>query len=413
MQDAAVIGRTAEKESALVQKDVASTSVALSGENIRAQVEGATALRATQTYGSVTSLVSVLDFIDANKSQFSGDDLNTFRKTIDQLYGSNRTYLSGPVQYSFKSNGDILDFLGALTKNNMYPDTATLIDVAELVDAEIDATKRVLISGEKDFLDNKIVAQNSELYTAYLTYRGAIIASQANLRAMISGARSALAGGNLGTLGTNTENTLRTIGYTTASQILENTSQMAHQTDVVVNAGMNVLVGEEALGQPRAPFAGVIDEVFVKNGDFVSPGTPLMTLVGVGAKELKISVSQLMFPYLKEGAEFTVDRVVVGHVARFSKTAMGGNATVVIELSDDDYTPGTTLRGEIQCEPNADGALALPRSYVRFDSDGAFVTTESQRIVRVIILYDTGKVFVVKPVQTIEEKLRKAVGVAF
>lgn len=411
MQDASVIGRTAEKDSAFVQHDAASTSVALSSENIQAQVEGATALLATQTYGSVTSLVSVLDFIDANKSRFPGKDLMTFRETIDQLYGSNRTYLSGPIQYSFKSNDDILGFLDTLTENSMYPDTATLILIAELVDAELDATKHVLVSGEKQFLDNNIVAHDSELYTAYLTYRGSVIEAQANLRTMISSARSARAGGNLGILGTNTENTLRTIGYSTASLMADNAVSMASQTDVVVNAGMSVLRGEESLGQPKAPFDGVVDDVFVKVGDFVSPGTPLMTLVGSDAKELKVSVPQSMLPYLKEGAEFIVDGSVVGHVARFSRTAMGGNITVIIELSDGDYIPGITLHGKIECELSEGGAFALPRSYVYFDNEGAFVRTESNKAVRVVILHDTGKSFVVRPAEQITEKIIKAIGI--
>ena len=413
MQEASVIGRSAEKEGALVQKDAASTSVVLTESNSIAQTESATALLTTQVYGSVTSLVSALDFIDANKSHFEGKNLTEFRKTVDALYGGNRTYLSGPVQYSFHSNNDILGFLDTLTENDMYPDTATLVSIAGLVDAELDATKLVLISGEKDFLDAREVIQGGELYSSYLTYRGSVIEAQANLRILIGIARATQTGGALSTHGVNTENALRTIGYITATQIAENALKMASQSSAISGATMNILSGEEALGNPQAPFDGVIDEVFVHVGESVMPGTPLFTLVGSGAKELRVSVPETMFSYLSTGSEFTVDGNVVGYVDRFSPIFTGGSVVVVIELIDDAYAVGETLRGEIQYELMTSDSVALPRPFVYFDTEGAYVRTESYEDIRVSILHDTGKIFIVRPAKEITEKIRKSVGIRF
>lgn len=412
MQDASVIGRTAEKESARIQRDAATTSAFLVRESSAIGVESATSLLTTQVYGSVTALVSALDFIDANESRFPGEDLREFRKTVNDLYGSNRTYLNGPVQYGFDEAKDILNFLDTVTENNTYPDNATLVEIGTLVDRELDAIVRVLVSGEKDFLDQKIVPQYGELYTQYLTYRGSVIEAQANLRMVLGSARGASAQGKLSVLSSDTEHTLRTIGYTTASGIAANALKMAEQTSVISGAAMNLLSGEELLGMPKAPFDGVVDQVFVKVGDSVSPGTPLLTLVGSGAKELTVSVPFTMLPYLMENAPFTVDGSVVGHVAHFGRTGVNGNVTVVIQLDDDEYTPGMTLRGEIQCALESDGAFAIPRAYVAFDNQGAYVRTESWKLVRVIILHDTGKTFIVRPVEELREKITKAIGVS-
>jgi multidrug efflux pump subunit AcrA (membrane-fusion protein) len=413
MQDAALIGRTAEQESAFVMHNAASTSVALTENNITTQTESATALLTTQIYGSVTSLVAALDFIDANKSRFSSKDLSAFRQTVDALYGSNRAYLSGSVQYSFHSHADILDFLDALTEKDMYPDATALVNIGELIDAELTATKLVFVSGERDFLDAKIIPQSDPRYSAYLTYRGSVIEAQANLRMLIGTVRTAQTGGALGTHGVLTENTLRTIGYTTATQIRENAVQMATQSDVVSSAALGILSGEGELGQPKAPFDGVVDTVFVHEGDFISPGTPLFTLVGSGARELHVSVPNTMLPYLKVGAPVTTAGNVVGYVDRFSSVATGGNIPVVIQLTDSEGTVGETFRGEIQCELPTESAFAVPHAFLFFDTHGAFVRTESGAEVRITIIHDTGKIFVVKPEQTITEKIRKAVGVAF
>jgi membrane fusion protein (multidrug efflux system) len=407
MQEASIIGRDAEQEGAYLQKDAASTSVTLTETNLKTGVETAAALR------SVTSLVAALDFIDANESRFSGAALTEFRQTVNTLYGSTRTYLSGNVQYRVSSSQDVLDLLATLTTDEQHPDPATLLELANMVDQELDATKRVLMSGEEDFLDNRVTSQYGELYTAYLTYRGSVIEAEANLRLAIGGVRSALAGGDLGTHGVHTESKLRDLGYTTASAMLENAKALSEQSGVVGEAALGLLAGEAALGMPKAPFSGVIDEVFVKVGEFVPAGTPLFTIVGDGARKLTVQVPHTMLLYLTEGAPFVVDGKTVGTVARFSRTALKGNVTVVIELTDTNYVPGTTLRGEIVCNTNIDNTLALPRAYVRFDNQGATLRTQSGKSVPVTIIHDTGSVFLIKPAEAVTEEIVPAVGISF
>lgn len=410
-QDAERIAQEGVRDQARISSESASTSVGLVAESTQTSRESGDSLLATQLYGSLTGLVATLDFIDANESYFPGTSLKEFRRTIDALYGSSQSYLSGGVQYAFHSHTDILAYLEETTHGTSYPEGETLVVIAELLDRELDATRTVLIDGERDFLDAKTVSRTSALYSEYLAQRASIVEAQATLRAQLAAARGAHVGGDLQSLDAATNALLGVSGYSTASQMADMARAVGVQTGVVGNAALGVLGAEEALGAPRAPFSGTVGKVFVDEGAYVLPGEPLMTLVGDGARELTVQVSSDMLPYLAVGNAFRVGDKTVGYVDRFTPMVVDGTVTVFIGLTEGTYISGTTLRGEIVTTTGDTGALALPRSYVHFDNVGASVRTESDAFVRVEILYDTGKVLVVRPEHTLTEGVVKAVGI--
>jgi len=410
LQNASVIGKTGEMEGAEIGNIAASTNLTLSKTNTNTSIENATSLLATQLYGSITNLIVAVDFIETNKSYFPGTSLAKFHETIHNLYG-NTSVLHDKMQYTFSSNVDILHYLDEYTTGTVHPNTEDVLILAELIDSELDAVKFILISGENDFFDNKKIDQNGTQYQSYLTHRGSVIETQGDLRSTLASTRSALTGGDIGVYGAETQNVLSTTNYITAQKIAENATKTALQSSAVTSSSINILTGEESLGMPTAPFDGRIDKVFIKEGEFVSLGTPLMTIVGDGAKELTVSVPYTMLPYVHEGAEFTVDGKVAGFITRLSQTAMQGNITVVIGLNKSDYISGAVLRGEIQCTLLEKDVFATPRSFVFFDNDGAYITTETGKEIRAVILHDTGETFILKLSELLSEKIKKAVGI--
>lgn len=409
-QNAALITHTGESESARVLQGAKLENLMLTKEGATSSSENSTSLLATQVYGAVAVLVSVLDFIDLHESYFTRESLKEFRETVGVLYGESQTFFNGPLQYRLESHDDILTLLDVLTKDTMYPDTAQLIVVATLVDGELNAVRNVLVDGESDFFDAKVVKEESTLYGAYLGHRERIVEAQATLRSRIGSVRDSLVTNEQSILSAETQSTLQEIEYATAAQKAENAAQSAQQSNRVSNAALDVLYAEGSLGMPRAPFSGVIGEVFVNEGEYVVPGTALMTLVGVGAKELRVTVPATMLPYLEEGAAFTSDSIVLGHVTRFAPVLTSGVVTVFIALTDADFVPGDILRGEIQCKLAVSEVIALPRAYLSFDSTGAYVRTLSGARVRVVIMHDTGTTLLVKPITPIAEPLMKTVG---
>lgn len=412
-QNASSITRGAERERTRIVDVSASTSVILAEKDSETKTENSTALLAVQMYSSVTTLVSALNFIDEHESYFSSTNLRVFRETVQALYGGQRTYLTGTVVRRLDSHDDILAFLDSVAKGQLYPQSTELMLIAERIDSELSAVREVLVSGESDFLDRRVMSTDSSSYSAYFTHREAIIGAQTNLRSSIGSVRVSQISGTVGNHSAETERELGRINYTAASQMAENEEYIARQSDAVSQASLDVLHEESSLGISRAPFAGVVSEVFVDEGAYLMQGEPLLRLTGTGGSELMVTVPHSMLPYLREGLEFTVDGTVRGYVTHFAPVLIGGSVTVFIELVDDGYVVGDTLRGEIRCEVTDVTTMALPRAYVHFDTEGSYIRTDEGTVVRVVILYDTGNTFIVRSSTQITEPLQRATGIIF
>jgi RND family efflux transporter MFP subunit len=84
------------------------------------------------------------------------------------------------------------------------------------------------------------------------------------------------------------------------------------------------LKSQESQTLVTAPFSGVIDEVFVKQGSLASPGIPLMQLVNVNLLKAVAKVPDSYVAYIKEGDNVSVrfpdlDKTIsatVGYVGR-------------------------------------------------------------------------------------------------
>lgn len=412
-QNASSIARGADRERMRIVDESASTSVVLTEKDSEIKIENSTTLLAVQMYSSVTTLVSALNFIDEHESYFSSTNLRVFRETVQALYGGQRTYLTGTVVRHLDSHDDILAFLDSVANGELYPQSTDLMFIAERIDSELSAVREVLMSGESDFLDTRIIHTDNSSYTAYFTQREAVIDAQTDLRSSVGSVRVSQISGMVGNHSAETEHELGRVNYMTASQMAENEEYIARQSDAVSQASLRVLHEESSLGTSGAPFAGVVSEVLVDEGAYLMQGEPLLRLTGTGGSELTVTVPHSMLPYLREGLEFTIDGVVHGYVTHFAPVLTGGSITVFIELVGDGYVVGDTLRGEIRCELTDTTTMALPRAYVHFDTEGTYIRTDGGTVVRVVILYDTGNTFIVRSPTQITEPLQRATGIIF
>jgi len=412
-QNASSIARGADRERTRIVDESASTSVILAEKDSQTKIENSTTLLAVQMYSSVTTLVSALNFIDEHESYFSSTNLRVFRETVQALYGGQRTYLTGTVVRHLDSHDDILAFLDSVANGELYLQSTDLMFIAERIDDELSAVREVLMNGESDFLDIRIMHTDNSSYTAYFTQREAVIDAQTNLRSSVGSVRVSQISGMVGNHSAETERELGRVNYMTASQMAENEDYIARQSDAVSQASLKVLHEESSLGTSGAPFAGVVSEVLVDEGAYLMQGEPLLRLTGTGGSELTVTVPHSMLPYLREGLEFTIDGVVHGYVTHFAPVLTGGSITVFIELVGDGYVVGDTLRGEIRCELTDATTMALPRAYVHFDTEGAYIRTDGGTVARVVILYDTGNTFIVRSPAQITEPLQRATGIIF
>ena len=106
------------------------------------------------------------------------------------------------------------------------------------------------------------------------------------------------------------------------------------------------VVAQMAMSTVKAPFAGVVDRIYQKEGELAAPGQPILTLVNMTEMKVKADVSENYVQAVKENAEVEVDFPSFG----ISTTAAIRQVSNIINPSN------RTFSVEVRV-PNANGAL--------------------------------------------------------
>lgn len=112
----------------------------------------------------------------------------------------------------------------------------------------------------------------------------------------------------------------------------------------------------------RAPFSGIVANVFVKIGDMASPGYPLATIEGTGIYEAAVMVPESQIANILLGAKADVmvkssDQTIQGIVSEVSPSAKNTGGQFLVKLSLDSHEgilPGMFVKAEISItdQPN-------------------------------------------------------------
>ncbi len=113
----------------------------------------------------------------------------------------------------------------------------------------------------------------------------------------------------------------------------------------------------------RAPFAGVVTNTFVKEGDIARPGMPLVTVEGTNAYEATVMVPESQIGKIKTGAKATVlikskDLSINGEVVEVSLSAKntGGQFLVKIAIAETEHVlPGMFINANIAIDQLNEG----------------------------------------------------------
>jgi multidrug efflux pump subunit AcrA (membrane-fusion protein) len=357
---------------------------------------------------AVLSLVTTLDFVDSNRSLFSSESLQLHRDIVANLYSTNEpAFLSNGILYEVHSEEDIIRTLRELEKESAV-DATVVAQLSQLVDSELSSLIDLLTLAETDFLDRQKVDPASTLYASYIGTRSNTIASLNALRSSHAGLATQLDTSTASRETALTTESLAKLAEESAGTQLGYANQITKQQSLVSNAELGVVYAGLSLTEATAPFSGIISKVHVENGEYVTQGTALFTLVGAGAREIRVSVPTVFLPLLQEGAPFTVDGEVVGRIQRFAPVMTNGNVEVFIEFSSYTYVAGEVLRGELLLESNDAHIVQIPRSHLFFNSQGPYVTYESGETSYVTILTDRGDFLYVALENKREEKIKLA-----
>lgn len=351
------------------------------------RVEEAARTLLTSLDGSVVVLLRAADFVDNNRSLFPAEGLRTYDETVAMLYGSVPNFLRGGVLTGRSSDDELLQVLGDLAEAEQ-PNPEEVRSLGLLADTALRSLSDVYGSGEARALERKQTDPTSTLYSTYLTERTAVATARAHTNSALAElARAADAAQE------NQRGEEGTVEVSDIDRQLARVEQMfAERSQVaeaeVGRAAVAVRAAEQALGRVRAPFAGTVFAVHRQVGEYAQAGTPLVTLVGTGAREITVAVPAWASSHVRAGDALLLEGAPIGYVVRASGVATNGQGTVVITLTNAAPAPGESVVGGLAV--SIPGTYRVPRTYVFFDGAGAYVRYVDGTTARARVRYDAG-----------------------
>lgn len=353
-------------------------------------VAEATKQLATTLEAAVANLSATADFVGQNRSLFTASGIKLFSQFLTDLYSRQPSYLSGSIQYGVVDTANIINRLEESKASGQY-DASEIQALAVLVDVQLGALAELFATGERTVFDNQQVDRESSLYAEYLNKREEIFVVKNSVQTAMVELRSTLTSAGEDALGQAKSVTITEADAKEAVRQAEFAQALARASIAVSDSRMGVVNAQISLGNAVAPFSGTVSRVETEVGEYLQPGSPILTLVGMAGKELVVSVPAIFVDYLQTGQEFVSHDKVVGYVDRFSTVAEKGSVQVVIELIAEDLVIGDSVTGNISLAKEATDVLSLPRAYIHFTSTGAVVNTSTNERISVVIVYDYGE----------------------
>lgn len=358
------------------------------------QAEVTQSLLLVAAHAAALQVSTVLDFYDVQRSYFPAQTLDLYLSVLTNIYGDQPNYLSNGIIYNVPSGDDILREL-QLYKDQSIVDGTQLYEATTRLATQLAILQQLLTQSESIFFDESIVDPESDLYATFMEYRSAVLSSQVALRTAQQNFTSADNAVKQTKLAGETERTISQINALAAAKQSALSDTMTLQTGVVQKAQLGVLYAQKNLAQSYAPFSGIVSHLFVDTGEYVQPGSPLLTLEGVSGYETVVHIPIQMVDMLQEGQEFLVDGAVVGRVSHFAPTAITGSVNVFIELTGT-HVPGEYVSGQLQLHTDHTNIIEVPRSYIYFTNEGPAVRSVEHILYPVEILYDASDVLYVR-----------------
>jgi len=138
---------------------------------------------------------------------------------------------------------------------------------------------------------------------------------------------------------------------------------------------------QAAMSTVRAPFAGSVDEVFAKQGEYAAPGMPMARLISAGGLRLELDVPETYITRLKVGQKIALDFNSIGVKTTASISQVGDfinpdsrTFKVSVNLpSNGQYKPNMMASAQV-VDYESNGLLTLPNRLILQDTKGANYT---------------------------------------
>lgn len=356
------------------------------------------------------SSIEAVQYVNENRPLFSADGLDLYDEVVADLYGRIPNYFLGSVLKA-ESTSENIQRLIEETRNASAADSEKLVLLGTLATAQLSTLHQLFATGESDVFDRGSTSVTDSEQAEYLAQRRAVLTAEQSLLGVLAQFQQVTDEVLEDAVGQQTNVSVTAIDSELSALQARYAGLIATQSEGVARAGEGVAVAEQSLGSVRASFAGTVAKVLADVGEYVLPGTPLLRLVGTGARELEVSIPVSMLPSVQVGQEFRTNDQVVGFVARVSEVSEGGSGKAVIALTGETLPLiGISLSGDLMT--SLDAVSAVPRSHVFFDTDGPYIRYEDGERSRVAVVYDVGTVLYVTVSQIKNTPLQAATSIA-
>jgi RND family efflux transporter MFP subunit len=134
---------------------------------------------------------------------------------------------------------------------------------------------------------------------------------------------------------------------------------------------------QAALGSVRAPFAGSVDELFAKQGEYAAPGMPMARLISSSGLRLELDVPETYITRLKVGQKINLDFTSINVKTSASISQVGDfinpdsrTFKVSVNLpSNGQYKPNMMASAQV-VDYKSTGVLTLPNRLILQDTKG-------------------------------------------
>jgi RND family efflux transporter MFP subunit len=131
-----------------------------------------------------------------------------------------------------------------------------------------------------------------------------------------------------------------------------------------------------------APEAGIVDKIYLKEGEFLAPGMPLFQIVDLNKVKLVSDVSEIYLPYINAGDTAIISFPILANKSFRASINRTGNIIeprnrtfkVEIQIDNNDKTLKPNVVGNLRLRDYVrDSSIVVPASVISLDSKGQFV----------------------------------------
>jgi len=387
-QEQARAARTTEAAQAGVRAYTAREVAALRAANNEARLQETGTALFTALEANVLTLTEAADFVNTHRGLFGTDEREAYDAAVATLYGGVPNYLRGSAAVPRAVGGGLDSALDTLRGEEPL-DVLLLGQVAGVVEEVLMTLyDAVFVPAEEQVLD-PVLRVDDDIRAAFDAQRVALITARDSLNAARAAFNTQADARVLDAATQDSTVVVTELDEEIATQYAAQALRIEVQSREVVAAREALAAAVQGLGRTVAPFMGSVSKVLVEEGEYVTPGTPLLELVGSGAHEVTVSVPAFAAIGLAPGAQFRASTGrVLGTVERVGSVQTGGSIAVVIALRPEAGAVGSSIVGTLAVAYKE--LYVLSRSMVHFDADGAYVVYDDGTVSRATVRYDDG-----------------------